>query len=139
MDKSRLYRVIEQNFRPQRLSLEARALASIQYFRGGVIAIQLLKLEDFRETGCTVADLTNIVNLPMTVGSVRISILLSESEPAKTKMSFRAKPGPDGDFFIDMNELASRFGGGGHVFAAGARIDAGLNEALRALRESLGC
>ena len=34
-------------------------------------------------------------------------------------------------------ELAARFGGGGHVHAAGARVDADLDEAFRQLERKL--
>jgi phosphoesterase RecJ-like protein len=138
VDKSRLYQIIEQSHRPQRLALEARALASIEYACDGAVAIQSLRHADFTDTECTVSDMANIVNLPMIVGSVRVSILLSEPEASLTKMSFRAKPGTDGEFMMDVNELARQFGGGGHVFAAGARMNAPLEETRRKLREALG-
>jgi phosphoesterase RecJ-like protein len=92
-------------------------------------------LNDFVETGCTVSDLTGLVNQPMIVRGVRASILLAETEPSRTKLSFRAKPPARGEAPIDVNEMARKFGGGGHVFAAGARIDLPLAAALARLRE----
>lgn len=133
VNKSRLYEIFEENYQPGRLALEARALSSVEYARGGAVAIQSLGLEDFAQTGCSVEDLTNIVNRPMIVGQVRVSILLAETEPGYTKVSFRSKPTADGEEWTDVNRLAQRFGGGGHVFAAGARLSLGLEEARKAV------
>ena len=137
VDKSRLYRLIEETHRPQRLLLEARALNSVEYACDGTVAIQYLRPEDFEQTGGRIEDLTGMVNLPMIVEQVRVSILLSESEPGRTKLSFRAKPPLPGETPVDVNKLAQHFGGGGHVFAAGARIDASLDEARQQLLKVL--
>jgi phosphoesterase RecJ-like protein len=138
VDKSRLYETLEESYPPGRLALEARALSSVEYARDGVVAIQSLTLDDFDQTGCSVEDLTNIVNRPMVVGRVRVSILLAETKPGHTKMSFRSKPTADGEEWTDVNRLAQQFGGGGHVFAAGARMSADLAEARRAVLDVVG-
>jgi phosphoesterase RecJ-like protein len=133
VEKSRLYETLEENYAPGRLALEGRALSSVEYARGGAVAIQSLGLDDFAQTGCSVEDLTNIVNRPMVVGQVRVSILLAETKPGHTKMSFRSKPSADGQGWTDVNRLAQHFGGGGHVFAAGARMRVTLAEARQAV------
>jgi phosphoesterase RecJ-like protein len=137
VEKSRLYRVIEETHRPERLALESRALASVEFVCDGTVAIQSLVASDFDELGCTVEDLTGVVNLPMVVGRVRASILLAEVAPGQTKVSFRSKPPVDDEPLIDVNELAGRFGGGGHVFASGARVAKPLREARQDVRAAL--
>ena len=136
VNKSRLYQILEETFGPQRLALEARALASIEYARAGSVAIQSLRMEDFQIAGASQEDVTGLVNTPMTVGTVRVSILLTQTSPGLTKISFRSKPPPpDGrpNDFIDVNALAQQFGGGGHVHAAGARMKKDLNETKAAV------
>lgn len=132
VDKARLYQILEETYGPQRLALEARALASLEFARGGSAAIQSLRLEDFQSTGASMIDLTGLVNTPLTVATVRVSILLSQTAPGVTKLSFRSKPpapGADPADFVDVNALAGEFGGGGHVHAAGARLNLVLDEA----------
>jgi phosphoesterase RecJ-like protein len=148
VDKSRLYQILEETFGPQRLALEARALASLEYVKtrparatlanglqnpdAFLVAIQSLRQRDFQETGASLEDLTGLVNTPMTVGAVRASILFSQIEDGKTKISFRSKPAAPGhrqEEFIDVNLLAQKFGGGGHIYAAGARINKNLDDA----------
>ncbi|MEE2894803.1 MAG: DHHA1 domain-containing protein, partial [Planctomycetota bacterium] len=60
-------------------------------------------------------------------------VLLTEAESGRTKMSFRSKPADEAGDFMDVNELAARFGGGGHVHAAGARLGLDLEAAFEAL------
>jgi nanoRNase/pAp phosphatase (c-di-AMP/oligoRNAs hydrolase) len=38
--------------------------------------------------------------------------------------------------FVDVNHLAARFDGGGHVHAAGARVRGTLDEAAEAIRRA---
>jgi bifunctional oligoribonuclease and PAP phosphatase NrnA len=150
VDKPRLYQIIEENYEPRRLALEARALTSLEFARGGSAAIQLLRPADFAVTGGRVEDLTGLVNTPLTVGKIRVSILLSQtpdnqgsaslSKPPVTKISFRSKAAPpegSNDDFVDVNALAARFGGGGHVFAAGARVNMDIDQARAAVIKAL--
>ena len=132
VDKTRLYEILEETHSPQRMALQARALSSLEYACGGSVALQSLRIEDFKQSGGGVEDLTGLVNEPMSVGQVRVSILLSQNSQDLTKISFRSKPpkpGADADDFVDVNALANKFGGGGHVHAAGARLAMPLDQA----------
>ncbi len=137
VDNARLYQILEENFTPSRIALEARALISLEYFNQGSIAIQQLTLQDFEDTGGKIEELTGLVNNPLAIGTVRVSIFMSEIEPGQTKISFRSKPSLDDYPAIDVNELAQRFGGGGHVHAAGARMQLPLSEAKETLLAGL--
>ncbi len=140
VDKTRLYQLIEETSRPQRLALKARALASLEYHNDGAVAVMMLRPQDFEETGGSIDDLPNLVNDPMSVGSVRASILLVQREPKRTKISFRSKPSTSiaaqGEP-IDVNVLAQRFGGGGHFHAAGARVETDIDAARAAVIAAL--
>jgi phosphoesterase RecJ-like protein len=56
------------------------------------------------------------VDLPRTIAGVEISILFSELEKNYFKLSFRSK----GRF--DVERVAGKFGGGGHINASGCTI-----------------
>ena len=140
VNKTKLYQLLEETMRPQRLALEGRALSSLEYLKGGTIALMMVGLNDFKETNCTGEDLINLVNAPMVVGSIRVSILLTQAQPKLTKISFRSKPqikGSNNPPATDVNELARQFGGGGHINAAGARMECDINEARKAVIEAL--
>jgi phosphoesterase RecJ-like protein len=141
VDNQRLVQLLDENERPPRLGMMARALASIEYAGGGTAAIMHLGPDDFSAAHARQEDIGGIVNAPMVVGSVRVSVLLTQvpGEGAVTKISFRSKPAVlDGQRFTDVNQLAAEFGGGGHAQAAGARLDmpvAGARERIRAAVE----
>ncbi len=140
VDQPRLFQVIEETFRPQRLALMAKALTSLEFALDGAVAIMTLRPEDFRETGGVAQDIAELVNLPMGVASVRVSVLVSQLSSGRTKLSFRSKPdvsGADTARLFDTNVLAQRFGGGGHVHASGAAVTTDVDETRRALLAAL--
>ena len=128
--KDRLYQMVEETHRPARLALAARALSSLRYARGGEVAIQVLAPEDFRETGGGAEDTVGLVNVPMAVADVRISIMATEPDHGTTKLSFRGKPAEGRWQDAEVNAVAAGYGGGGHRFAAGGRMHASLPEAI---------
>ncbi len=75
----------------------------------------MLFLKDFDSTGTNVFDTEGFSNYLMSIGSVRMSLIFTETEKG-VKISLRSK----GD--ISANELAKEFGGGGHRNAAGTFI-----------------
>jgi phosphoesterase RecJ-like protein len=130
-DKNRLTRVIEDNDRPQRIMMAGRALSSARFADDDRSVVMSLSLEDFESTGAVAEELAGLVNQPMSIGSLEVSVLITQTETDRVKMSFRSKPPKvRGDTcFIDVNELAAVFGGGGHIHAAGARLEGSLEDA----------
>lgn len=143
VDKDHLIERIELSHREARLRIEVRALESVQFVPvaggegGDAVALMRLCARDFADTGATLEETSGVVNLPMVVGRVRGSVLLLESEPGLVKVSLRSKPRDDAGRMIDVNALAARFGGGGHVHAAGARIKGTLDEAEAQIRAAI--
>lgn len=139
VDKDRLYRQLEETARPQRIDLLARAMGSIQWLANGRAALMRLRAEDFAQSSGSSEDLAGAVNAPMTVGSVEVSALLSQNgtDPV-VKISLRSKPPmTKGGAFVDVNQLAAQFGGGGHVHAAGAKFKGSMEQANQALAQAI--
>ena len=128
INRYHIYRTLEETARPARMELMQRMLASVEYV--GPVAIMCLRSTDFQETNGSSTDTVGLVNTPMVLAQVNASVLLTDSDPTVTKISFRSKPAmPDSPVsLIDVNELARNFNGGGHVHAAGARVFAPLEE-----------
>jgi phosphoesterase RecJ-like protein len=138
VDKDRLYRMIEQADLPGRPLLLGRALHSLQFACRDRVAIMRLRPADFAATGTRVEDLAGLVNEPMSVGTVEVCVLLVEQDAGTVKASLRSKPPAHrGGRFVDVNHVAARFGGGGHVHAAGARIAGTLDEAFAKVSAAL--
>ena len=119
------------------MELLQRMLASIEYV--GSVAIMILRSTDFQETNGSSTDIVGLVNTPMVLENIQAAVLLTDSDPSVTKMSFRSKPSILGDSktLINVNTLAGHFKGGGHVHAAGARIFSPLEEVKARLIELL--
>ncbi len=128
IDRYQLYRTLEETARPARMDLLQRMLASIEYV--GSVAIMCLRSTDFQETNGSSMDLIGLVNTPMVLQDIQASVLLTDTDPTVTKMSFRSKPSMQNEpsTLIDVNKLANKFDGGGHVHAAGARVFSPLEE-----------
>ncbi|MBT7171466.1 MAG: bifunctional oligoribonuclease/PAP phosphatase NrnA [Phycisphaerales bacterium] len=109
-----IYQEIYQQERPQRLALKQRSLDSLVWHGGGAIAVMTLRESDFAETGATSDETEGLVNEPFVVGAAEVSILLVEA-PGLTRVSLRSRGA------VDVADLARKFGGGGHVRAAGIK------------------
>ena len=111
--------------------MAGRALSSARFANDDRSVVMSLSLEDFETTGAVAEELAGLVNHPMSIGSIEVSVLITQTELDRVKMSFRSKPPKTrgGTHFIDVNQLAARFGGGGHVHAAGARLDGSVEDA----------
>lgn len=137
VDTDRMYRAIYQNERAERIKLATRAQESLELLAGGRLAMMTIRARDFLETGADAADTENLINIPLQIGTVEVSILVIEpTKPAPIRVSFRSKGG------VDVARFAQRLGGGGHTRAAGAKVQATFQEArervVKAMLEEMG-
>ena len=125
VDHAAIHAMAEQAERPEKLALLVRALDNMQLIAGGHAAVMTLRESDFVETGARYEETERFVDVPQMTKSVQVVALIVENHGHKTRISFRSKPGEDA---VDVNQLARQFGGGGHARAAGAKIEADLDE-----------
>lgn len=90
---------------------------------GGRLAHAYILSEDLAQTGALAEDVDGLINYLRNLEGVRLAVLIRESEPAVTKVSFRSQPE------INCAAIAQHFGGGGHAMAAGATLPWPLEEA----------
>jgi len=76
-----------------------------------------LKKADFARTGADTSDSEGLIDHIRAIEPVVVACVFEELEPEFTRISLRSK-----NDRINVNEIASQFGGGGHKAAAGARI-----------------
>ena len=117
IDHAKVSVEIYQNIRMEKLLMFNRSLGSLQMFADGRIAIVRLRQQDLDDTGATADEAEGIVETIRSIGSVEIAVILKELKDKKVKVSLRAK----NDF--NVAQFAARFGGGGHVKAAGFVMD----------------
>jgi phosphoesterase RecJ-like protein len=81
------------------------------------IAYFWLKQSDFARAGCKGDDTEGLIDHVRAIAPVVVACVFEELEPELTRISLRSKSDK-----VSVNEIAARFGGGGHQAAAGARI-----------------
>ena len=137
----KLYTLSEQRDRPSRLKLMASALTSAEFIASDQAVIMALTLAELHASGGTASETGGIVDQAMSIESMRVGALLTEvhdsahAQGPMTKMSLRSKE--RGEASIDVNQLAQKFGGGGHARAAGARHAGNITETAELLKQAL--
>lgn len=134
VDISYITRMMYRTQPMERVNITRIAYNHMRFVLNGQVGVIELTRGDFEETGCTFGQADGLVNRALEVEGVRMAVLASERDEG-IKMSLRAVE-PD-----TVNDIAQRFGGGGHAQAAGCTIHAPLSEAvamvLAAMEEKL--
>jgi phosphoesterase RecJ-like protein len=126
VDTDRVYQLLYQNERAERVALQAKGMQSLELLDNGRIAVMTLRKEDFAATQASVNDTENMINIPLQIRTVQVAVLFIDGpDGGPIRVSFRSKPGG-----LDVAAFAQQFGGGGHARASGLKLDAtSLNDA----------
>lgn len=115
--------------------LLARALTTLEADEEGGVAWMRVPQDAINQLGATPEDLEGMVDVPRGIQGVQVGLLFRLTSTGEVKISFRAN-GP-----VDVNELARRFGGGGHIRASGAMVpgpmDRAVEQVVSATREAV--
>lgn len=136
VDHPRLYQRVEQGDRLERLRLIARSLSSLELFDDGRVAMSVVTNADFAATGGTQGDTGGFAEIPMSIGTVRVSAALTQVGD-EIRVSMRSKSADGPHALIDVNAVAGSLGGGGHIQAAGARLSGSLESARQAVLHAI--
>ncbi len=137
VDTDRLYQALYQNERMERIALQTRAQGSLELLCDGRLAVMRISRKDFEETHAGVPDTENLINIPLQIRTVEVSLVFTEPrEPGPVRVSLRSKGQ------VDVARFAEKFGGGGHARAAGLKVEGTLAEVhdrvVRAMAERIG-
>lgn len=100
-----------------RFKLKNLALSRTKFFQDGKIALIYVSMKDLTDTGASSEDADGIIGSLLDVDTVKVAYSLLQVGERNYKLSIRTKDG------IDAYDIANVFGGGGHRFAAGCRIN----------------
>ncbi len=118
-----LYHRVFENDPVEKLRLTAETLGTLKMHHHGKLATLKISQDMFGRTQTNRSHVENIVNLPQQVSTVAAVVLFVYVEPEVTRCSLRSKGS------VDVNRVASHFGGGGHQHAAGATLHCSLEKA----------
>lgn len=76
-----------------------------------------------KESGAHESETDNFINTIRAIKEVEVAVLFKENSEGNIKASFRSKNG------IDVNFIAKKFGGGGHMHAAGCVVKESMKKA----------
>ena len=128
---------IYRNKRFESLRLWGLAFSRMKRERDGMLVWSDTTLADFRESGARDEDISGLVEQLARSSGMRVALLFNE-QPGVVKVSCRTSAWAPS---VDAAALMARWGGGGHVRAAGALVTGTLADVrepiLAAAREAL--
>lgn len=115
-------------FTTTRTKFEAEKLtmSRMEFYNDGKIAFTYLTKEDKEKIGLKVGEQDGIVDIGKGIEGVEVSIFLYEKDNG-FKASLRSNE------YVNVSEVCFKFGGGGHIKAAGATLNMSFEEAKDAI------
>ena len=95
-------------------------LDRLEMFDNGKIAFSYISEEDMDNVGAKKGDHEGLVDLGRNIGGVEVSVFMREDDDYR--ISLRSNG------MVNVNEIAKKFGGGGHKMAAGIKIKGNFKE-----------
>ena len=125
--------IIYGTFSRKAVELKRIAWRSLHIWKNRKVAEVTLTRDDFRAVRGTKADAEDIIEIPRSVVRNEIALFFYQipDRTKETRCSIRTR----GDW--DATVLAGKFGGGGHVKAAGCTIKAPMGSAKRQMRAAV--
>jgi phosphoesterase RecJ-like protein len=111
-----IHRSLFANYTRKKVTYLGKVLSEVEYFADDRIAILNLNLKDLDDHDLDMDDSRDVIDMIMSINSVEAAALIREDAPQLYKMSLRSKGG------IEILSIAESFGGGGHLYAAGAEV-----------------
>ena len=100
----------------ERAKLYAKVISKMSFYLEDQIAIICINKSDLEECNAVENMTEGFIDFPMSIRSIEVAISLLEVGDKKYKISFRSKGK------VNVNEIASLYGGGGHILASGAML-----------------
>jgi phosphoesterase RecJ-like protein len=110
----------------QAIRMESRIIADLDFYADGRLAVGRVTQDILREYGCTMDEADGIIQKMMSIDGVEAACLFKESRD-NVRASLRGRS------YANMSKAASKFGGGGHMLAAGCTFKLPIDEAEEAL------
>ena len=138
VDVGRVSQQLYENFPRRRSELLRELLATMRFEAGGRVASFSLSLNLARQLGVLPEDTEGLIDHLRAIRGVIVAVFFEELPDGKVRVSMRSKSED-----VDVRTICQKFGGGGHILAAGARVRGTLPEVrakiLEAICHVIGC
>lgn len=109
------------------IMMECEVLSKLEFYSEGKVVIGALTQNILTKFGCTMNEAESIIQRIMSIEGVEIGCLFKEDDFKTIRISLRAK------HKANVAVVAAKFGGGGHLRAAGCTMYIPLQEAVKRL------
>jgi bifunctional oligoribonuclease and PAP phosphatase NrnA len=138
VDVGRISQQLYEDYPRRRTELLRELLATMRFDAGGRIASFSLSLNLANQLGVLPEDNEGLIDHLRAIRGVVVAAFFEELPDGKVRVSMRSKSEQ-----VDVRAICEKFGGGGHVLAAGARVRGTLEEVkakiLEAICDVIGC
>jgi phosphoesterase RecJ-like protein len=119
---------VYQSYPLSRVKLQKHMHNSFKLIEQNQVAYFWIRQADYKKAGAVPDESEGLIDHIRDIQGVKVACLFEEIEPDITRISLRSKL-PE----LDVSTIAVAFGGGGHMSAAGARIEGGQLATQRAV------
>lgn len=130
-DANLIYKAEYQNVDRNMIAFQGHMLQNATVLHDGKVIACNVRQEDVAQFHLDLTAADVLVSEMKNIAGVEVAAVLKDKGPNAQKVSFRSKD------YYDVSEVAQRFGGGGHLHAAGCTIEASNAEAFQLLLETL--
>ena len=113
-----------------RAKLYGQTMSKIEYYLDGKLAVIAVSAEALKNCGCEKSDTSGFIDFIMGINGVKVGACLMESSLNCWKVSLRGKG-------VNVCNVATEYGGGGHIAAAGCTICGFLYDVIEKLVKSV--
>lgn len=114
-----------------RIRLKGMVYSKFQTALAGQVAYIVIDRRMLEEVGATLDDAGSISGDLRDIRGVEVGFSVLEVEPGVVQLGFRS------NFIVPVNKVAMAFGGGGHLRASGAQLEADLHEIPKRIIETI--
>lgn len=116
IDPERIHRALFGDFTKNKLLFMAKSLNSVEFFENDKIAFLKINDADLVSLHLNKDHTKDLIDMVMNIDTIEAAVLVREVSTNEHKLSFRSKG------TVEVLKTAESFGGGGHLYAAGAYV-----------------
>ncbi|KAF0160281.1 MAG: phosphoesterase RecJ domain-containing protein [Syntrophaceae bacterium] len=116
---------------PVKLQLLSRVLETLTLDMKTKTASLVVTQQHLQDTGAMMEHTDGFIDVPRTVKGIDIAMLYTQTEGNHFKLSLRSKGK------VNVEKIARKFGGGGHINAAACRVEGNIDEIKRRVLEAV--
>jgi phosphoesterase RecJ-like protein len=131
VDMSRIHNNIFDQKPLAQIKLLQCALSGLEIHAEGQLAMMSLSALDFQKSGSGQELSEGLVNHARSIAGVEVAVLLKEVASQEIKVGLRS------NLWLNVNEIAAQFGGGGHQRAAGCTLRITMAEAKQSIAAAI--